>query len=71
MIKVKYRVEGSVKARYVRKTEGDQYAWCEQSADNPARDVAQGTCEAGDLPEDIRKQCDEYSGAFYAAEWPL
>ncbi len=32
---------------------------------------AQGTCEAEDLPADIRQKCDEYNGAFYACEWPL
>lgn len=72
MIRDKYRVEGVVKARYVKRHPGnDYYVWCEQSADDPRYDIAQGTCEAEDLPDDIRKKCDEYDGYFYACEWPM
>ena len=72
MIRTQYRKPGTAKARYVRKAIGqDFYKWCEQSADDPRYDIAQGTCEAEDLPTDIRQKCDEYNGAFYACEWPL
>lgn len=72
MIRDTYRSPGSVKARYVKKHPGnDYYKWCEQSAVDARYDVAQGTCEAEDLPDDIRAKCDAYDGAHYACEWPL
>jgi hypothetical protein len=72
MITTKYRVEGQVKARYVGKSAvGDHYIWCEQSADDLGVDVAQGTCGAEDLPEDIKVKCETNNGAVYACEWPL
>lgn len=73
MIRTQYRKEGRVKARYVKKVLGQEggYKWCEQSVDNPGYDIAQGTCEAEDLPPEICKKCDEYNGAFYACEWPI
>ena len=72
MIKDKFRRPGRTLARFVRKSAYlGCYVWCEQSAANPGRDVAQGTCDAGDLPDDIREKCDAYYGAFYACEWPL
>jgi hypothetical protein len=55
--------------RYVRKIPGEQkYQWCIQSS-NKGYDVEQGTCNAEDLPEDIKKKCDEYNGSFYACKW--
>ena len=75
MIRTQYRKPGTAKARYVRKAIGqDFYKWCEQSADDPRYDIAQGTCEAEDLPTDIRQKCDELEGknaGFYACEWPF
>lgn len=72
MIREQYRVEGAAKARYVRRAIGqDFYKWCEQSAADPRYDVAQGTCEAQDLPADVRAACDAYKGMFYACEWPM
>lgn len=72
MIRDSYRKEGKVKTRFVRKVAGqDFYKWCEQSLENPKYDIAQGTCEEDDLPTDIQKKCDEYTGSFYACEWPL
>ena len=74
MIREKYRVEGNVKARYVKRATGQNfYKWCEQSADDPRYDVAQGTCEAEDLPDEIRQKCDDFKGDIYlyACEWPL
>lgn len=68
----KFRVDGPVLKRYVRKsTDGNGYKWCEQSAVTPAYDVAQGTCDADDLPAAVKAACDAYTGAFYACEWPL
>jgi hypothetical protein len=75
MMRTQYRVEGEAKARYVRKhLSRDWYQWCEQSKENPAYDVAQGTCDAEDLPEDVRAKCEELRGknaGFYACEWAL
>jgi len=73
MIVDTYRKEGRVYKRFVRRALlcNDLYQWCEQSEDNTAFDIAQGTCRGEDLPEDIKKTCDEYEGAFYACEWPL
>lgn len=75
MILTKYRVAGPVKTRYVRKSAiHDFYEWCEQSAKDTRYDLAQGTCEAEDLPEAIRQKCDEMHGktwGTYACEWPL
>lgn len=71
-IQTTYRIPGPIKARYVGKAAcGNHYRWCEQSAKNPAYDIAQGTCSADELPTEIRKKCDEYNGIAYACEWPL
>lgn len=71
MIIEKFRDCGTTGARYVRRLREDLYAWCESSAADPRYDVAQGTCEADDLPADIRAVCDAYHGSGYACEWPL
>ena len=70
MIQTSFRKPGAASARYVRKSIGC-FRWCEQSAIDPRYDIAQGTCDGSDLPEDIRERCDKYNGAFYACEWPL
>lgn len=73
MITEAFRGKGEAKARYVRKAAGVDgvYQWCEQSADDPRYDVAQGTCDAEDLPDDIRDKCDRHTGmGTYACEWP-
>lgn len=73
VIRTKYRVPGAVRARYIRKKIGQGwYEWCEQSADDPRYDVAQGTCDAEDVPTEIRQQCDSTppNGA-YACAWPF
>lgn len=73
MIHTKYRVAGEVNKRYVRKYPGkDLYMWCETSLDN-RYDLAQGTCEAEDLPADIIEKCelDGVRSCFYTCEWPL
>jgi len=70
-IVTKYRSKGAVRARYVAKSHLDNtYYWCEQSFDR-RYDVAQGTCDAEDLTDDIREICDAYHGVHYACEWPI
>jgi hypothetical protein len=60
-----------VRKRYVAKgIGGGPYRWCEVG-DDRRFDIRQGVCDADDLPEDIRQQCDNYTGALYACEWPL
>lgn len=72
MIITKYRSSGKPLCRFVRKAKSQKYyEWCEQSIDNPRFDVAQGTCDAEDLPDDIRIKCDNHNGSFYACEWKL
>lgn len=72
MIRTAYRKSGAARARFVRKSPGqDFYKWCEQSLDDPRYDVAQGTCDAHDLPPEVRACADKHQGAFYACEWPL
>lgn len=72
MIRDQYRTGGKARARFVKRAAGqDFYKWCEQSDEDPRYDVAQGTCEAEDLPDDIRAKCDSYDGMHYACEWPL
>jgi hypothetical protein len=72
MIRTQYKVSGTAKARYVRKVAGrNLYKWCVQSAEDLRFDIAQGTCEAEDLPPEIRQKCNDYRGRFYACEWPL
>lgn len=56
--------------RYVRKIVGElKYCWCIQCHNDKRYDVEQGVCDAEDLPDDIRKKCDEHTGAFYACIW--
>lgn len=73
MICYKFNKPGPRKGRYVRKAIfGEHYEFCEQNAEKPQFDLAQGTCDAEDLPEHIRAKCAEHGGnAFYACEWPL
>lgn len=70
MIRTMYRVYAQADKRYVRKS-GESYRWCERSAADPAYDVAQGACDADDLPEDVRAKCDAHTGWGYACEWPF
>jgi hypothetical protein len=47
------------------------YAWCVRDALNHRYDVQQGTCDAEDLPEDVRKAADArrmYTPSY--VEWP-
>lgn len=72
MIKDSFRTDGDSALRFVRKhhTAKGLYIWCEQSLEDSRLDVAQGTCEAEDLPDDVRELCDKYDGQFYACVWP-
>ncbi len=77
MIKTTYGTINKKGNRYVRKSVGEDqhgrqcYKWCIQNPDKPRYDVAQGTCDADDLPDHIRKQCDTHTGMFYACLWPF
>jgi hypothetical protein len=73
MIRESYRVPGkAASGRFVKRHPGQSwYIWAEQSRDDPRYDVAQGTCDAEDLPDAIRKACDEYTGAHYPCIWPF
>lgn len=71
MITDTWRVDGVFDKRFVRADSlTGRYFWCERDALNPQFDIAQGTCDAHDLPDDVRIRCDSYQGAFYACEWP-
>jgi hypothetical protein len=71
MIRTHRRSPGKAIARFVRKSHvGPGYEWCEQSAADPRYDIATGTCDAEDLPDEVRAACDAYYGAFYACGWP-
>jgi hypothetical protein len=61
-----------VEKRYVGKGlgKGSPYRWAEVGADR-RYDIRQGTCDAEDLPEDLRRKCDMSGGFLYATEWPL
>lgn len=72
MIRTTYRKEGEALTRFVKKHPcQDWYVWCEQSAENPAYDVAQGTCDGEDLPPEIKAACDSYTGVHYPCVWPF
>ena len=57
--------------RYVGKSARGGYRWCIQNAKHKQFDTAQGTCDAEDLPLEIREKCDAYDGCHFACEWPL
>jgi hypothetical protein len=57
--------------RYVRTIQpAATYAWCVQCADDHRYDTMQGTCDAEDLPEAVRKAADARNGHFPSyVEW--
>lgn len=59
--------------RYIKKDgrESNLYRWCEVDTNERRLDVRQGTATGDELPEMVKKACDNYVGAFYASEWPL
>lgn len=79
MITITYLAKGRTTAdagdRFVRATfEGagkpHGYFWCLRGADL-RYDIAQGTCDAADLPTEIREAADRrVSQAFRYVEWP-
>jgi hypothetical protein len=63
---------GCAVERFARATWPSGYAWCERDALNARYDVRQGTCDAADLPADVRERADaRLSHAFSYVEWPL
>lgn len=70
MITTIYRSEGPEGNRYVGKSARGGYRWCIQHATKKHFDVAQGTCDAEDLPADVLEKCDAYDGVHYACQWP-
>lgn len=49
--------------RFVRAVvPGKNYAWCVRDALDHRYDVQQGTCDAEDLPDDVRKAADKRYG---------
>jgi hypothetical protein len=51
-------------SRYVAKDAvGAGYHWCEQ-CDKTRFDLAQGTCDADDLPDDVKQAADELKNTW-------
>ena len=55
--------------RYIRSM-GDKYQWCIQDQDTKW-DVAQGYCDADDLPPVIKQLCEFNVTCHYACEWVM
>lgn len=56
--------------RFVRRCYPTGYAWCLRGLDL-RYDIAQGTCDAQDIPPAIRERADALMGhAFSYVEWP-
>ena len=72
-IREKYRSYGEAKDRYVRKAiRRPWFEWCETSLADDRYDVAQGTCDAEDLPAHVLKKCLSCPpNGVYACRWPL
>jgi hypothetical protein len=69
----KIKGEGTrfVRAAFTNDPASACYAWCIRSNSNKRHDLQQGTCDAHDLPDDIRAAADRLSGhAFGYVEWP-
>lgn len=74
MIVESFRRPGVAKARFVRKSIYGDFVWCEQNAKDERFDIAQGRCDAEDLPAEIIEKCEKHYAAgqcFYACEWPM
>jgi hypothetical protein len=55
--------------RFVRATYPAGFFWCLRGA--CMHDIAQGTCDASDLPDDVREAAEaRMSRAFSYVEWP-
>lgn len=78
MIKTTYtargdKIEGKrfVRAVFTNDPAFQYYAWCICSGGNKRYDLQQGTCDAHDLPADVRGAADRMLGhAFSYVEWP-
>lgn len=58
--------------RFVRSCHPAGYAWCERDISNKRYDLRQGTCDASDLPAEIREAADRRLGhAFSYVPWPF
>lgn len=56
--------------RFVMAVFPSGYAWCLRGVDR-RYDIAQGTCDASDMPDDVRAAADRRRGhAFSYVEWP-
>lgn len=62
---------GRIYRRYVRKDAmGDGYSWC-MTSERGKYDVAQGICDASDIPADVKSLADARRGqAFSYVIWP-
>lgn len=76
-IKVTYTAKGDkiegdrfVRAVFTNDPAFKYYAWCIRGLDL-RYDAQQGTCDAHDLPQDVREAADRRLGhAFSYVEWP-
>lgn len=68
----RFRTENLAWRRYVRKdATGEGYSWCLTSP-RTSFDVAQGRCDADDIPAEIRALADARRGlAFSYVDWPM
>ena len=74
MIQTNYETDAKRGKRYVRASVAmdGMYNWCIQSADKPQHDVAQGICDAEELPPEVKAAADAMRGrAFNYVEWPI
>ena len=72
MIHKIYEAAGTPGKRYVRAAVDGVYVWCTQSVEKPQYDVAQGICDAEEMPQDVKEKADGMRGcAFSYVEWPL
>jgi len=56
--------------RYVRRGVDGEYWFCEVGQDR-RYDLRQGTVEATEIAEDVRKKADELKGQYFGyVEWP-
>lgn len=59
------------RATYRGPSEPNGYRWCIRGAHNLRYDIQQGTCDANDLPAEIREAADRMLGhAFSYVAWP-
>lgn len=60
-----------VRASFAGAGKPNGYRWCIRGALNLRYDIQQGTCDAEDLPAEVRERADNLLGhAFGYVEWP-